>query len=379
MRLAKVAKGVMACMIIAATTMVLLVCAVKIFGHFIVPEWFIPQNRYHNPSLAVYKDVPYYTPEFVGEMLDIYGRKLVTLPGRESYVASDNYSGKYINVKEYLRVTTDQPDTYQARVCIFGGSTTFCAEAPDNMTIASHLQRILNEKSNIAYKVVNYGVPGISINLIASRIASEKINKGDIVIIYAGVNCMQEWIYIKLYANALKKGEVSDFLLKATAKMPSVFYPDLVAYLNCVGNNTRATSAGQEDTNAAMLELENTYVRGVKRAHDLVVSQGGKFINFIQPDLFTSQRETNWEEDLKKTVSYCFPSIENAHKLGRIALGRANQSLAESGISSHDISNIYHGSPMGSEFFIDLAHVNGLGNKIVAEAISSYVLGLPHR
>ena len=65
----------------------------------------------------------------------------------------------FFNVLNGFRFTTDTPLSHKKRVLLFGGSTLFSQEVPDKFTIASFLQRELNEKGIM---VKNYGLPGMN-------------------------------------------------------------------------------------------------------------------------------------------------------------------------------------------------------------------------
>ena len=89
---------------------------------------------------------------------------------------------------EGLRTTTDQPVSFSGRVLIFGGSTTFCAEVPDNMTPSSLLQRLLNDRG-VKCRVENYGKSAAtSTERVIVLEGVKDLSKGDIVIFYIGVN-----------------------------------------------------------------------------------------------------------------------------------------------------------------------------------------------
>jgi len=89
---------------------------------------------------------------------------------------------------EGLRTTTDLPVSFSGRVLIFGGSTTFCAEVPDNMTSSSILQRLLNDRG-AKRRVENYGKnAATSTDRVDVLKGVDDLSEGDIVIFYIGVN-----------------------------------------------------------------------------------------------------------------------------------------------------------------------------------------------
>ena len=95
-----------------------------------------------------------------------------------------------------MRVTKFQPLQYKNTIHIFGGSTIFSGEVPDENTIPSFLQKKIND-SNISYKVNNYGVSSVTAKHQFERLKNMvEIKKGDIVIFYDGANDVLQKIYL---------------------------------------------------------------------------------------------------------------------------------------------------------------------------------------
>jgi len=95
---------------------------------------------------------------------------------------------KISRTAEGLRTTTDQPVSFSGRVLIFGGSTTFCGEVPDNMTSSSILQRFLNNRG-AKRRVENFGKnAATSADRVIVLEGVKDLSEGDIVIFYIGVN-----------------------------------------------------------------------------------------------------------------------------------------------------------------------------------------------
>lgn len=64
----------------------------------------------------------------------------------------EDICGKYLNIKNGFRVTTDSPNSYVGTIYVCGDIRVFGAGSPDNETICSYLQRMIN----LPFKVVNY-------------------------------------------------------------------------------------------------------------------------------------------------------------------------------------------------------------------------------
>lgn len=95
---------------------------------------------------------------------------------------------KYINVVDGERVTLGQPQDYQRTIYFFGPCNIFGIFVEDKNTLASLLQKKLND-TKYKIRVVNcgsihYGGIGGGVELELARIISTQLRKGDIVVIY---------------------------------------------------------------------------------------------------------------------------------------------------------------------------------------------------
>src|SRR5262245_34483482 len=90
---------------------------------------------------APYHDADYFNDEFLNESM-----RCVQLVSVAGFSIHADFSGRYINVRDGQRQTTDQPESWTGRVLLFGGSTVFGQEVPDRWTLASCLQRLLNSR-----------------------------------------------------------------------------------------------------------------------------------------------------------------------------------------------------------------------------------------
>ena len=111
------------------------------------------------------------------------------------YLLPANRSGRYININDHRRRTTDAPDGAVNRVHFFGGSTLFCAEVPDQWTVASCLQRLLNEQPGPRLRVENYGACSMIARQQTEQLQARPIRPGDVVIFYDGFNDVYYPIY----------------------------------------------------------------------------------------------------------------------------------------------------------------------------------------
>src|SRR5258708_6822770 len=105
------------------------------------PLW-LDRFQFRATRPAPYVDARYFSQAFLQE--SVRSVRLTRRPGRNELILGD-VQGKWFNVSDGKRVTTDQPSTFANRIYLFGGSTVFDQEVPDELTVASYLQRRVNE------------------------------------------------------------------------------------------------------------------------------------------------------------------------------------------------------------------------------------------
>lgn len=103
--------------------------------------------------------------------------------------------GQNFSISEGMRNTTDKVGAANLNtVFLFGGSTVFCDEMPDSLTVTSFLQRIINKISPDT-TVINCGWPGASI-IDRTKMLKDfaRLQSGDTTVFYIGDNDAG-WLY----------------------------------------------------------------------------------------------------------------------------------------------------------------------------------------
>ena len=99
---------------------------------------------------------------------------------------SSDFEGRYITVEDGLRRTVPEPASARRRVAVFGGSTTFCVEVPDELTWPSQLARRIVDRE---IRVINVGLSGAS---FADRVSAFEglglTRPGDVAVFFVGAN-----------------------------------------------------------------------------------------------------------------------------------------------------------------------------------------------
>lgn len=131
--------------------------------------------------------------DIYGEQYDLaYIREIMDIPNRlkmeAGSVEHENRYGKYLNVSQGERRTENQPSDYENTIYLLGGCVFFGYAVEDRQTIASYLQKKLNDKlPDKKWRVVNYGTWGGDIDWTYKRFYQIQFKPGDIVLVsYAG-------------------------------------------------------------------------------------------------------------------------------------------------------------------------------------------------
>lgn len=176
---------------------------------------------------------------------DIYGdrynlsyiREIMDIPNRlqldTGNVIHENRYGKYLNVSMGERKTEYQPLKYERTIYLMGGCVFFGYAVEDSQTIASYLQKMLNEKiPDKMWRVVNYATWGGDIDWTYKRFYEIPFRPGDIVLIsYAGLMPLGlDW----------KSKDISKYLMQVESS--GEFYFNSIVHCNSLGY--KKTAAG---------------------------------------------------------------------------------------------------------------------------------------
>ncbi len=300
----------------------------------------------NNPA---YQGAPYATTDFFEESLDPRVHTITNDP-EHGFIVPMNFSGDYINVVDHQRITVNQPSETQPTIYIFGGSTIFNVAVPDQYTVSSHLQELINKKSAGEYRVVNLGVIGVTTNQQLLRLVSLDLKDGDIVIFYDGFNDILENMdrNIGPFTNALMKFHIINTFVKPA--FPAILPP-------------------YEIQDADNLRL--TFQSNLVAADAFCAQHGVEFIHFLQPSLLLVQVPSEYETTLLNTIEQHSPGWTAGFQRGYGILEEVNQSLQDDGVITVDLRNIFNHDQRNypGEIFLDDIHVNHIGNQIIAHAI----------
>lgn len=170
---------------------------------------------------------------------------------------SANYSGKYYNKIDGYRKTCYQPEQYHGTIYMFGPCLIRGSRVEDKYTMASQLQKKLNDEG-YPYLVVNRG--GFIGESIFYEMCKAVFHRGDVIIIYTGFNTFENIESVEVRRvfeeNKIPTGWCIDLPIhmnhKATGLMITSLYNKLKKYL--ISENKE-----EEKKEDIVIEIENPF------------------------------------------------------------------------------------------------------------------------
>jgi len=304
----------------------------------------------------------YFTEEFMKEIhqlfsrsrqnhLDAYVKSHGRVPSQKSHLAHKDftYTGTHISMTDGIRQTTDIPPsvTVGQKVFLFGGSTMFCIEVPDRLTIASFLQRSLRILSD-SYQVVNCGCPGATA-VDRTRMLSEivEIKQGDIAIFYFGDND-SGWI-------DHRSGKLSQQLVPLFVRTLRGF-ADLGSEIARWIYGEIAPGRFRKFSQLAVVDT----IQSLNEAHKHCLVKGAQTVAILQPNIYTLRTKSDYERQLEKRFSLDLKTlIVDAYQQYENWIKTTSY-----GVSATHIFNNAQAS-----VFLDWSHANARGSELIAKFI----------
>lgn len=338
-------------------------------------------------SLGVYyksKDIPQdyrislspYKTDWGSEYWSEYKKSVFNQEYKPFYLWSTKpFVGKFVNVDNNGdRITQHNSKSVNSKkVFLFGGSTMWGDGSPDDMTIPSHLAKILNKRDN--YRIYNFGQPGHTSTQEMMRLIVELKNNNipNYVIFLDGGNDSSMGLINPRRSDAhLQYNHISDsynlsfdylkmhylgsfnivrFLSELKAQATSLASPTLTPkeYANQNHDKTLQTISNIESNVKVIKSLSSTY--------------GFKYIHYMQPTMASKIGRSDEEDFIfannkSSEIMLAYNAIHDALK------GRKTPLL--------DISAAFDG--VSDTTFIDPIHYSPIGNKIIANIMYNDIL-----
>ena len=270
---------------------------------------------------------------------------------QKSYLIFKNKSfrGTHYLMTNGNRQTTNAPSFFlkNQSIYLFGGSTMFCIEVPDQLTISSFLQRLINSFSDSS-QVYNYGVNGgTAVDRYRMLTDMVELKSGDVAVFLFGDND-SGWIdhrsrklahqLVPLPIRTLRG--LSDIGLETARWMYGEFSP----------------RSFREFSQLAVMDT----IEAFNGANEYCVSKGAQLITILQPNIYTLRTKSEYEKELENRFSFDLKTIITvAYKQYEEWVKETPYAVSATHIFDHAVSSV----------FIDWSHVNARGNEIIAKFI----------
>ena len=285
--------------------------------------------------------------EFWEELTQYRDRGMFARDFDKVIIGNADVNGKFINVTDGLRFTPGQPSDSVGKVHLFGGSTIFAYEVSDEHTPSALLQEQINATgSKIA--VFNHGVGGSTIGDCLRRLKLVSLAKNDIVFFLFGDNDIGINSPRKLAGRGLFK------LIPFWGKLVLISknYSMVFKWLFLETVEYRFTDL---ETNPDLLKKT---VKDYCQISDYLKSLGMRACFLLQPNLYTKVPINEFEFRLKSTYpKHWERTVVSGFKVLRESLKDKTDFL--------DITSVFDNK--SGSYFLDWAHVNSSGNKIIAD------------
>ncbi|HNW82402.1 MAG TPA: SGNH/GDSL hydrolase family protein [bacterium] len=357
---------------------VIIICSIlELFSWLYVKYISIPTTafEFRMKQPEPYHNAKYFSEDFVKEsFLQPGGWDISPKTGD---ITPHDFNGKFFHIRNGRRVTAFNPEKHENTVFLFGGSTVYNSEVPDEYTVASQLQLLFNKFHPEKYIVQNFGITSFTTTQQLRMLKTvTEFRPGDIVIFYDGVN----EIFLNIfYANpqssmvkvAQRNLDTLSWLLKMMNKLAEISCFARL-FLNPVDYGL-PEHLGDEVFTQQMAELaQQEFTRNIIEAHKYSTEKGARFFHFLQPNFYSDDKYTKYEKTIKKN-KYIMPGgVEESFKKGQPYLRKATAEFAES-TNSFDLTGIFDGHAEGDEYFFDSVHVNHTANRVIAENIFNVI------
>ena len=297
-------------------------------------------------SIEPHKHTDYVTPEFHQQYIEHFRRFKPKFNGLY-FVPTGSTDGSIV-VRDDFRLTVDNPKRPESTIHILGGSTTFCAQTPNDFTYASILQKMFNaDKDNV--RVLNYGFSGATLPRLVERLVHSEVKSSDSVIVFFGINEAAHIMINKQTEITKPFGRIPRFEEFVTRFATiSLVFEWLV--------NIAVKQKYEIQPNLFLFES------ALNQLITLTAKTNSSLFLVIQPNIFTKRSRTDYEERIVEASSReylacfnrCYELFENlcqTKKNSRIVFA-----------SAVSIFDNVESSP-----YLDSFHVNGEGNELIAK------------
>ena len=248
------------------------------------------------------------------------------------------------------------------------------SEVPDQFTIPSIIQRLINEKYPNKYRVLNYGATSVNTYQQLERLKTISLKKDDIVIFYNGVNDAHLLTTGRPNGWILGENNIEYEKLSLTRKMLFWIFNKYNSQLKFVfiffypySKNIPEHLTNDVQITKLQEQLKHNYILNIRDANALCSRSHVLFYNFLQPTIFTRNPNTAYEKTLLNNFYIIPPAWRIAGEKSYPVLKICEDDFRSLKIRSYDLSNAF--DQREDDFYLDSCHITDKGNKIIANEI----------
>lgn len=330
-----------------------------------------------------------FSHDFMLEQEELSNRKHWSAPKDTRLVFRNEFHGKYINIeplesgskKPYRRTINQYSQSQEGvkKVLMLGGSTLFCLEVPDELTVSSQLSKMLNKDGK--YNIVNAGIESDTTFQELERLKLE-LKSGyipDIVIAYHGFNEINGGVYYNdpegdIWENIVRN-RVKDYLhylIKDGGIIKGNIYRDILSKKTRDDTTPKSVPGHlMEESNIDSLVkmARESFIKNNEEMFRLSKEYNFEYYSIIQPiavygDYGSENTDINM---IREWTRINQPLFLEVFEKGYPEILKAAKELSSKGIKSFDLSEALTGKK--ENVFTDTCHINGVGNSKVADAI----------
>lgn len=285
--------------------------------------------------------------------------------------------GDHINVlPNKTRLCTNPPEDahISLEVFVFGGSTIWGTGARDAHTIPSELAALFAQQPNMGnVRVTNFGNWGY-VRTQENLLLLRELQQGripDLVIFYDGVNDLVSSFMANeagLPQNTINRAEEFNIRLSTKRQLGMLLSSSyLFRAATGIGRNLGGNAPAQpRNLDALAQQSIDAYKHALDVSDALAELHGFKVLNFWQPNVFTKQPRTDYEEGYRAKDGHFEELFTNAYSIvpqDAELVGRAN---------FFDLSQLFEG--VEETLYIDFVHKSEHANALVAKAMNKEIV-----
>lgn len=227
--------------------------------------------------------------------------------------------GRYFNIDaDGIRRTVGQPEQYEEKIYVYGGSTAWGYGLPDEHTVPSEIQRLVPDKLVVNMAEISYNATQ-ELNRLLISLTNGEIDTGTILF-FDGVNEIYHSCSSKTTPfghgreRQIRKALDAQSDVKILGLLDTLFFKysrkaaDKVK-AKLTGANPSVSLCGESEERA--WQVARRLVTSWQAAHDIATARGLKFRAFLQPNPYSDPalKTHFYSEEFRQGTEAVYPKV----------------------------------------------------------------------